>query len=57
MSAFEPKKGVALPEHPPFPVDEFTKAMSEDQRKVIMAYYTARILDFLQGRSETNEKS
>jgi hypothetical protein len=54
MSAFEPKKGVSVPDLPPFPLDDFVKAMTGDERKVIMAYYTAKIVDFLQGRSEMN---
>lgn len=40
---------------PTFPMDEFLKRMTPDERKAIMAVYTAKIVDHLQGK-ETNEQ-
>lgn len=57
MSAFELKKGVSLPDLPPFPLDDFQKAMTGEERKVIMAVYLAKTVDFLQGRKEPNDRT
>jgi hypothetical protein len=50
MSAFELKKGVELPDLPPFPLDDFLHTMTADERKTIMAVYMAKTVDFIQGR-------
>lgn len=50
MSAFELKKGVELPDFPPFPMDDFIHTMNPEERKVIMAVYMAKAVDFIQGR-------
>ena len=52
MSAFELKKGVNLQDLPPFPLEEFTTAMTPRERQNIMAVYMAKAVDFIQGRKE-----
>jgi hypothetical protein len=52
MSAFKLKKGVELSDLPPFPLDDFIEAMTPNERKVIMAVYMAKAVDFIQGRKE-----
>jgi len=52
MSAFELKKGVELPDLPPFPLDEFIHTMTPRERQNVMAVYMAKTVDFIQGRKE-----
>ena len=54
MSAFELKKGVELPDLPPFPLDEFVHTMTPKERQVVMAVYMAKAVDFIQGRKVTH---
>ena len=49
MSEFEMKKGMDLADLPRFPLDEFLKTMSAEERKIIMAVYMAKTADYLQG--------
>ena len=54
MNQFELKKGVELPDLPAFPLDEFIHAMSAEERKIIMAVYMAKTVDFIQGRKDVS---
>jgi hypothetical protein len=54
-SYFDLKKGVNLLDLPSFPLEDFLNRLSPDERKTIMAVYTAKIADHLQGK-ETNEQ-
>src|SRR5688500_3059143 len=48
-SGFKLKRGVDLPSMPRFPLDQFLGSMTADERKTIMAVYTAKTIDHLQG--------
>jgi hypothetical protein len=47
-------KDIDIADMPRFPIDEFINGMTPDERKIILAAYTAKLVDQAQGR--TNER-
>jgi len=49
MSGLQMKHRMDLADLPRFPLDDFLNKMTADERKTIMAIYTAKIVDHLKG--------
>lgn len=54
-SWFEPRAGVTLADLPRFPFRDWQKEMTREERGTSIAYYTAKMVDHLQGVEDVGE--